>query len=266
MIQFLLFLFLSISFICFTFFFGAKPYIFLYLTFRDLLKKIKYNIKHKEEKKFNKYGFHIYCGLGGKGKTLSIVKQLEEYREQYPKLWIVTNFKCQLADQHLNSWEDLVNIENPNGIEYGVVFAFDEIHLTLNSDSFKSRPDDLLEYISQQRKLRKQILASAQVFNRVDKVLREQTNLVIECNNLFGRWVFNKAFLTEEYLLNAELKDNGIRKRQRAWRKNFIATDSLYKLYDTHEVMKPLFKNKSKSEILQTRMINEITKKIQYTR
>lgn len=266
MVNYLVFLFLSITFFFFTLYFGLKPYKFLYLTLKDLIKKIKYNIKHKGDREFNKYGFHLYCGLGGKGKTLSIVKQLEEYRKQYPKLWIVTNFKCELANQHMDSWQDLVEIENPNGIQYGVVFAFDEIHLTLNSDSFKSRPDDLLEYISQQRKLRKQILASAQVFTRVDKILREQTNVVIECNNLFGRWVFNKAFLTEEYLVNAELKDNGIRRRQRAWRKNFIATDSLYKLYDTHEVMKPLFKNKTKAELYQSRMIKEISQKISYTR
>lgn len=255
-----------IIFILFNMYFGLKPYHFFYLAIKDIIKKIYKNIKNKNDRPFDKYGFHLYCGLGGKGKTLSVVHQLKQYRERYPKLWIVTNFKCDLADQHMTNWKDLIEIENPNGVKYGVVFAFDEIHLTLNSDGFKSRPDDLLEYISQQRKLHKQILATAQVFTRVDKVLREQTNIVIECNNILGRWVFNKAFLTEEYLVNAELKDNGMRRRRRAYRNNFIATNSLYNLYDTHEVMKPLFKQKTNKEINEAKALNNLINKINYTR
>lgn len=238
--------------IAMTFFFGYRPYLAIALAISDTFKKIKENKKNPHERYFNNYGFWLYCGLGGTGKTLSIVKKLLEYRQKYPKLWIVTNFECKLADQKLNSWKDLIEIENPNGIEYGVVFAFDEIHLTLNSQNFKSRPDDLLEYISQQRKLHKQILGSAQVFTRVDKVLREQTNMVVECKNLFGRWVFNKGFTTEDYLINAELKDQGTRKRPRAFRFDFIATKSLYDLYDTFEIMKPLMKEKSKAEMQLT--------------
>ena len=245
--------------------FGFKPYIATYLIITDLIKRIRYNIKNKNDRKFDKYGFHLYCGLGGSGKTLSIVNQLREYREKYPKLCIATNFNCELADKKIEKWQDLIEIENPYGQEYGVVFAFDEIHLTLNSQSFKSRPDSLLEYISQQRKLRKQILASSQVFTRVDKILREQTNLVIECSNIFGRWVFLKAFDTEEYLINAELKDNGIKKRRRRWRKNFIATNKIFSLYDTHEVMKPLLKEKTEEELRQETLtrkaINILTQK-----
>ncbi len=219
--------------IFFHIYFGTKPYKAVFYIISDIYVRIIERIKFKGDLPFPHYGFWLYCGLGGSGKTLSIVERLKEYKEKYPKLYIATNFKCELADVKIESWHDLIDIENPLGSQYGVVFAFDEIHLTLNSQGFKNRPDSLLEYISQQRKLRKQILASSQVFTRVDKILREQTNVVIECINIGGRWVFQKAFATEDYLINSDLKDNGIRKRTRLWRRNFIANKKIFDLYET---------------------------------
>ena len=238
-------------------------FIFL-LVFLDIAKKgyihnfIKYffialpfSIKDfivMDKKEFRGYGFHIYCGLGGSGKTISIVNYLLKMRNKYPKLKIYTNFYFPEGDGIIKTWKDLIEITNyetieidekeyeklllikPNkeGKEYfvkdskyykivnhGVIFGFDEIHMTLGSDKWKDRPDDLLYYISQQRKMHKQIVASSQVFTRIDKTLREQTNFVIECKSfLLGRLVVNKYYHTEEYIANDEKMDKGSRKRR----------------------------------------------------
>lgn len=118
--------------------------------------------------------------------------------------------------------------------------------MTLASDNWKSRPDDLLYYISQQRKMHKQILASSQVFTRIDKTLREQTNFVIECKSLLlGRMVINKYYHTEEYICNNEKKDKGTKRRKVTKYRIFIASDKIRNTYDTEEIMKDLKSGKS---------------------
>jgi ATP-dependent Clp protease ATP-binding subunit ClpX len=219
------------------------------------------------------------------GKTLSIVNYLLILRKRYPKLKIYTNFYFSEGDGLIKDWSDLINITNYEEIEidekeynrlkflkpkkdgkdfyirdskyykiinHGVVFGFDEIHMTLASDNWKSRPDDLLYYISQQRKMHKQIIASSQVFTRIDKTLREQTNFVVECNSyLLGRLCSNKYYHTEEYIANDEKKDKGSRKRKISKYRIFIAKDYIRNAYDTEEIMKDLKVGKSEqSQVL----------------
>ncbi len=239
----LMLLFISIFTIIFFATFKTKPFYFLYLSIKDIIKKSKNRSKEKE---FDLYGLWLFCGLGGSGKTLAMVEKIKSLKEEYSNLYVVTNFTTDLADRKMTDWHDLIEIENPKGQQYGVLFAFDEMHLTLSSDRLKNNPEGLLEYISQQRKLKKLILGSTQVFTRTHKILREQSNLVIDCKMFCNRWSFQNAYKTEDYLLNGELRDSGNRKRQTVWKRNFIATDELFKLYDTHEVMKPLIKKQDK--------------------
>lgn len=245
------------------------------------------------KKEFRGYGFHIFCGLGGSGKTISIVNYLLAMKQKYPKLKIYTNFYFPAGDGIIKNWKDLIEITNyeeveilkeeyeklkkykPNKegkefyikdekffkiINHGVLFGFDEIHMTLNSDKWKDRPDDLLYYISQQRKMHKQIVASSQVFTRIDKILREQTNFVVECNSfLLGRLVVNRYYHTEEYIANDEKKDKGNKKRKVAKYNIFIAKDFIRNSYDTEEIMKDLKLGKSKEKQLVD-LFNEINR------
>lgn len=266
------------------------------------IEAIPYAIKDyilMDKKEFRGYGFHIFCGLGGSGKTISMVRYLLSMREKYPKLKIYTNFYFPAGDGIIETWKDLIEITNYETVEideeeysklkllkpnregkdkdyycegdtyeildgskefilryykivnHGVLFGFDEIHMTLGSDKWKDRPDDLLYYISQQRKMHKQILASSQVFKRIDNTLREQTNFVIECFScLLGRLVVNKYYHTEEYIANDEKKDKGSRKRRIKKFEIFIAKDFIRNSYDTEEIMKDLKVGKSKDKQL----------------
>lgn len=233
-----IFLIAFVVFMIFNFFMKFKPLKALSLACKDYIKM--------DKRKFRGYGFWLYCGLGGSGKTLSMVEYLKRMREKYPNVKIYTNFNCSIADGQINNWEELINYDNG---DEGIIFGFDEIHLTFASTEWEKCPSNMLEYISQQRKLHKQIVASSQVFTRIDKKLREQTNYVIECKSLFlGRWIFNKAFNTAEYLANDEKGDKGARKRKRAWRYNFVAYDSIRKLYDTMQIMVELKKGKSDTQ------------------
>lgn len=269
----LLFLF----FILINVFFKGKPAISLFLFISDLIKM--------DKRVFRGYGFWLFCGLGGSGKTLSMVEYMSRMKFRYPKLKIYTNFDFKLSDGFIKSWKDIVEVENYElklisealylklddynrfkendkfyqKVHNGIIFGFDEIHLTFASQNWQSCPDNMLDYISQQRKLHKQIVASSQVFTRVDKKLREQTNFVIECKSLFmGRWIFNKYFHSSDYLSNDEKLDSGARKRKRSKRYNFIAYDKIRNLYNTYQLMKNLTP-KTQQQILIDKLKNNLS-------
>lgn len=230
---------LGFLFIIFNFFTKFRFPVAGFLAFRDWLKM--------DKSKFRGFGFWVFVGLGGSGKTLSMVEYLNRMKIKYPRVKIYTNFNYKYADGPINSWNDLIEYDNGDD---GIIFGFDEIHLTFASQNWADCPENMLEYISQQRKLRKQIVASSQVFTRIDKKLREQTNFVVECKTIFlGRLVFNKAFHTAEYLANDEKMDKGARKRVKAWRNTFIAWDRIRSSYDTMQIMKELKTPKSRQRV-----------------
>lgn len=230
--KFIIYTVLIFGFIWFTLYFRQKPYQALYLFISDLRR---INPEHYPE-----YGFWLYSGLMGSGKTVSMTEYIIRMKEKYPKLYVVGNFTHSYIDKSFTTWQEIADITNPLGAEYGTLICFDEIHLTFQSDNWKSAPDNLLEHISMGRKNHRHIIASSQVFTRVNKKLREQTNYVIECNTYLNRWTFNKAFLTEEYMVNAELMDKGMRKRNRAWRYNFVQTKKIRDSFDTYELLSKL--------------------------
>lgn len=238
---------------------------------------------------FRAYGFWCFCGLGGSGKTVSMVNYLIQMREKYPELLILTNFDCDVADRHITDWRDLTDVTNIRIDEitekkykkfkkhhtykdcdlwlevdektfeikyfvrrnHGVLYGFDEIHLTFESTKWEDAPSNLLDYISQQRKFHKQIVSTSQVFTRIDKKLREQTNYVIECHSyLLGRLITNKYFITEEYIANGEKMDKGNRKRRSKKREVFIAYDNIRSNYNTEQIMKELNTSKSNDKKL----------------
>ena len=181
-----------------------------------------------------KTGIYLYVGLPGRGKTISIVKKLDEIRATYPDALIVTNFGYKYEHASLTSWKQLVNLKNGAS---GIVFAIDEVQLTFNSRAWKDFPPDMVTLLTQNRKERKLILTSAQSYDRVDKVFRELTNYVVRCRTIGGRWTFNRAFLREEYEAFVSGYGKSGRKAVTSWRFSFIQTDELRSQYDTFKIL-----------------------------
>lgn len=180
---------------------------------------------------FGEYGFSIFCGRQGAGKTISMVDYLNNIHEIYPRCKIVTNFKYIHADKRLESWRDL--LEYRNGVD-GVVFAIDEIHSEYSSESWKDFPENLLSEISQQRKQRVKIIASSQVFGRVVKQIREQTFSVMICKTYFRRITHVKEYDAAEYSTSDtpyQVKKK-IKPISSRW---FVQSNYLRACYDTYE-------------------------------
>ena len=148
-------------------------------------------------------GINVFCGPQGSGKTLSMVHYAKPIIKDNPKAIIVTNFEVKYLEGLPNKVIPYTGFECfqiENGI-YGVIYLLDEIHLILNSLESKGVPLSVIVELSQQRKQRKLILGSSQVYSRMAKPLREQIQNVIVCKNYFSVFQFNyliNAFETEE--------------------------------------------------------------------
>lgn len=127
---------------------------------------------------FCEYGLHLFCGEQGSGKTTSVVDLLlNKWSKMYPRLKIYTNMDYKYENGKITHWKDLLRSERNNGI-YGVVNVIDEISSWFSSLQSKDFPPEMLGEISQQRKQRKVIVGTAQIFGRVAKPIREQTTFV----------------------------------------------------------------------------------------
>lgn len=167
------------------------------------LKAACWKFKNKKPDEMTITGINIFCGPQGSGKTLSMVHYAKPIIKDNPKAIIVTNFDVKYLNDFPNEvieYKGFDSFQIENGI-YGVIYLLDEIHLILNSLESKGVPLSVIVELSQQRKQRKLILGSSQVYSRMAKPLREQIQNVIVCKNYFGILQFNyliDAFNTSE--------------------------------------------------------------------
>ena len=80
-----------------------------------------------------------------------------------------------------------------NGI-YGEIDCIDEIQNWFSSNQSKNFPPDMLTIITQQRKVRRCILATSQIFSRVAKPIRENTYLMYYPFTAFGCITFVRVY------------------------------------------------------------------------
>lgn len=152
-----------------------KQHNFLVRLFIDFPKQLVHDIITIDPNTFQEYGMHLLCGEQGSGKTTLMAYLVRKYKQIYPRVIVRSNFSCSMEDYALTSWEELTL--DTNGI-YGEIDCIDEIQNWFSSNQSKNFPPDMLTIITQQRKVRRCILATSQVFTRVAKPIRENTYLM----------------------------------------------------------------------------------------
>jgi hypothetical protein len=195
----------------------------------------KYDFLKNNPTYFQPEGLIVFCGPQGSGKTLSAVQYVKKVCSDFPNCILVSNVQINGLPSELKIIEYdgidcLKNIEN--GIN-GVLYFIDEIHLEFNSLESKNIDIDIMTEISQQRKQRKHIVGTSQVYGRMAKPLREQIRNAVLCQNFFG--VLQKNMLIDG---NKTREENGkivTDKVKNFW---FFHTPELYSSYDTYAKMK----------------------------
>lgn len=215
--------------------------------FEVLKYKLTYNRLHPTELKT--FGTCVFCGAQGEGKTLSAVQYVLKLLEMYPRCILVTNIGIKsrpynatveysddgtayirhksgrLINESTIMLDSLYHDFEPITIEYqgldmlksvnngklGVIFLIDEIHLELNSLESKNIDIDVMVEISQQRKQKKHIVGTSQIFMRMAKPLREQIYDIIICKNYFqclqlNKWIVGESATEKNGKLQADIK------------------------------------------------------------
>ncbi len=229
--------------------------------------RFKYRFFRDNPDYFSADGLLCFVGPQGSGKTISAVNYVYKLMKKYPKCKLCTNLfleeypvvtfedfkKKHFTDQD----EDISDIEkyhiylqenrvfffrnNDDFKRYsnnkkGLIFLVDEIQLYLNSLESKNINMDTMTQIAQQRKQRKHIVATSQVYGRMAKPLREQFSNIIVCNNYLGfiqrNRLVDRDSLEEETSADTQLK--GKVKKQFIWLHN---PDEMYRRYDTYFVI-----------------------------
>ena len=208
----------------------------------DLLRWVLCDMLTAKERsrEFAPYGFTIFVGPQGGGKTTSLVRYLHQMHKRYPACKIVTNFKCNIPDCiQMTDWNDFLEIRNGTD---GVIFAIDEIHSEYSSAAWQDFPEVLLSQISMQRKQRIKIVATSQMFSRVAKPIREQCFSVVVCKTFFGRLTQNKEYDASQFAVSGD-SAYSIRKGVKPfWRCWFVQSDELRQSFDTYEVIERMRK------------------------
>lgn len=237
---------------------------------RDILHHFKYLREFAVDHPgyFVPIGTMIFCGKQGSGKTLSAVNYVYQLRQFFPKSILVTNVKLKdypfntvykLDDEgnthYFNTlgeeiifnedgsfpegttieWDGLDCLKYINNGYYGVIYLVDELHLEMNSLESRNIDIDVMTEISQQRKQRKHIVGTSQVYMRLAKPLREQIHDVVICRCFFGWLQFNKLIDGEESK-EVDGKLDAVVRKSVMW----IHKPEYYSRYDTFAKMKRL--------------------------
>ena len=195
--------------------------------FIDLPKIFVYDFMTRDPDAFPDYGVHIIAGKQGCGKTLTMTYLLREYQKKYPKLKVKSNYCYSNEDYPIMHWKDI--IDSDNGI-YGEVDAIDELQNWFSSMQSKDFPPEMLQEVTQQRKQRKIILGTSQVFNRLSKQLREQTYLLYEPHTFLGCFTLVVKF---EPVIKADSATTTEKKFRGCF--CFVHTQELRDSYDTYK-------------------------------
>lgn len=202
----------------------------------DFFRTIAYkrNFKKNNPTYFDPDGLLIFCGPQGSGKTLSAVQYCKKVLQKYPKCIFVTNVEIEglpegttvIPYDGLSSLSDI-----QNGTE-GVLYLIDEIHLEWNSLESKNISIEEMTEFAQQRKQRKHIVGTSQVYMRLAKPLREQIKRVVLCQNFFGLVQHNVEIdgttaVEKDGHLDAKVKGNYY----------WFHSPALYGCYDTYAKM-----------------------------
>ncbi len=198
----------------------------LYRLFVEFPKQKALDYMNADPYDFKEYGLHMFCGAQGCGKTIAVTKKLMDLKSEYPKAIIRTNMAYKHEDESLLHWKQMV--ENTNG-KYGQVEVLDEIQNWFNSNDSKNFPYEMLTEISQQRKQRKMLIGTAQVFSRIAKPIREQVTFVYLPQTYFGCLTIVKR-TRPEYWDNEKQEF-----KKYEGRYFFVHSDEIRNAYDTYK-------------------------------
>lgn len=213
----------------------------------DLYHYIKY---HKWNNCNTGY-IKAYCGLFGKGKTLSCVHKVVSIYQRCngKRVWcqerkkfvrqvikVISNVSLSIPYEHLDSLQQLVRVANlqkdidmQNDTFTVTIALLDELSVQMNSRNFKTNIDPLfLNTLLTCRHYHLGLVYSAQRFGQVDALMRQVTSNVTECNKV---WRVQVQSVYDAWQLENASDPTMVTPNERS---GWFVKDSDYNNYDTY--------------------------------
>lgn len=210
------------------------------INFFDLFKTLIFKFRFLRDNPLfmDPSGIWVFTGCQGSGKTLSAVDCVYELHKLYPHALIVSNIDLKDIDYiPFKSYEDIYEISN--GIA-GVIFLIDEIHIIWNSLESKDISFAEMACFCQNRKDRRVIVGTSQVYSRIAKPIREQLQSIVQCDCLLGLFQYNTFIDPTKCLedstghITAEVKGHQF----------YFHSPAMYQRFDTYNKINKLDRNK----------------------
>lgn len=177
-------------------------------------------------------GSMVFKGFQGSGKTLSAVHYLFQLKQEFPDCFIYSNVLIKgLEDFELiRDDKELDEALTTSNGDKGIVIFLDEAHLFFNKKDGISL--DVLAAISQQRKDRRRLIFTSQIWEELDVSLRKQVKEVVNCRCVLGRFQFN-TISDGETISYDKLKGTWTARKLHS--ELFKHNQELYNSYDTYQ-------------------------------
>lgn len=138
-------------------------------------------------------GSRVYVGKQGSGKSLSLTFDVIQLQKEFPNCIIFSNMMITgLKNFNLIETDaDVVRALSVRNGSDGVCVVLDEAHLYFGKKSGISL--DVLTAISQQRKDRRTIWFTSQIWEELDISLRKQVKTIVSCKCLLNKIQINSV-------------------------------------------------------------------------
>ncbi|MDR3298220.1 MAG: hypothetical protein LBT19_02555 [Candidatus Nomurabacteria bacterium] len=171
-------------------------------------------------------GSRVYKGFQGSGKTLSMVLYAKEYHREFPQALIFGNLPIDLDGYtYTKDIEKCCRVKNA---DKGVLILIDEAHLYFQKKGNLSI--EMLGAISQQRKNRRKIIFTTQIWEELDISLRKQVKEIVNCQS-FLRFFIRNTIYNGETLTYDKLQGEYVADKTRS--EFFKKTKELCSMFDT---------------------------------
>lgn len=184
------------------------------------------------KKQFPSYMF-VYKGFQGDGKSLSMIFDAFRIKKEFPDCVIFSNTYLFGIDYNFFSTvgELMDALRFKNG-ENGVLILIDEAQNWFNKKS--GVPIDVMRQFCGNRKNRRCIMMTTQIWDDLDVPVRKQVYKVVSCNCYAKKWQFNKV--SNGYKLKYDKQENEYI-APKLYSVFFKHCDEYYNRYDTFETI-----------------------------
>jgi len=150
----------------------------------ELPSHLKY-LHEWNKTRFPYHGVYCFCGKQGSGKTISAVRLISNIFLDWNDVYLVTNVDINFDILKHISKENVIRFERYYQLFFNydkpVIFLIDEAHILFNSLESKNADVNMFQVISQNRKQQRVFILTSQVFSRLQLVMREQINTIVDC-------------------------------------------------------------------------------------